>query len=352
MATRSPIDGRPYTLDTSRARLTLDYAPSVFRAHADYDQEVLAGSYFRTKDYRLFGLDEPPTWLDLDQTITDSATHLWRHRLYRGYAGLEGDSGALLLGRQRVAWGTGKIWNPTDVLNPYQPTTVERDERRGVDAAYGRVALGELSQAELAYAPQDRWVDSALLARVKSNALGYDFSAMGGKVAGSTSSWMAGGDFAGNFCDGTLHGELAYVARQTRTPYWKADAGWDYSFADDTRVPGMKNAAFVFEYLHSGAGSTDTSKYRLGDVLSGREVTLAQDYFGVTLSKDLHPLVKLDAVWLTNLDDGSTFAGPSLTWNALDNLYLTAALQRFGGPKRTEFGRPANLSYLQAQYYF
>src|SRR5207253_1761816 len=102
-------------------------------------------------------------------------------------------------GRQRVAWGTGKFWNPTDVLNPYQPTSVERDERRGVDAAYAKYSLGDLTQAEAAWAPQDRWPEHALLGRLKSNWRGYDVSAMGGKIASSTNSWMAGGDFAGNF---------------------------------------------------------------------------------------------------------------------------------------------------------
>ena len=77
---------------------------------------------------RIDFLAEPPTWLDMDQSIANSATSLWRHRLYRGWAGLETERTTLRLGRQRIAWGTGKLWNPTDVLNPYQPLAVEPDE--------------------------------------------------------------------------------------------------------------------------------------------------------------------------------------------------------------------------------
>ena len=80
--------------------------------------------------------------------------------------------------------------------------------------------------------------------------------------------------------------------------------------------------------------------------------TLAQDYLGLTYAKDLPPLLKLELILLTTLDDGSQFFSPTLQWNARESLYLTAGLQRFGGPKRTEYGRPANLSFAQAQFYF
>lgn len=348
----SAFDQRPYFLNTTRARLTLEGTASAFKTHIDYDHEALAGSYFRSAEYRIFGLGEAPTWLDLDQTISTGDTVLWRHRLYRGWAGLETDQGILRFGRQRIAWGTGKFWNPTDVLNAYQPTIVEREERRGVDALYGRYALGTLSQAELAYAPQERWPQSSLLGRLKTNWKDYDFSLMGGKVASSTSSWMLGGDLAGNLWDGTLHGEWSYADPKTRTPYWKADLGYDYTFSADAKGPGLKDAAVSLEYFHSGAGALDRARYNFALLFSGREVTLAQDYMGFSYSKDIHPLVKLELFMIANLNDESTFFGPSLQWNALADLYLTAGFQRFGGGRASEFGRAPNLGYLQGQFYF
>src|ERR1044071_6867726 len=66
----SAFDGRPYFLNTDRARLTLDAQQSFLKAHVDYDHEVLAGSWFRTAEFRGFGLGEPPAWLLMDQTIS------------------------------------------------------------------------------------------------------------------------------------------------------------------------------------------------------------------------------------------------------------------------------------------
>lgn len=349
---RSVFDARPYFLNTSRARLTLDAGVSVFKAHADYDHEVLAGSFFRTTEHRAFGLGEPAAWLDMEQTISTGDTAVWRHRLYRGWAGLENDQGVLRLGRQRIAWGTGKFWNPTDVLNPHVPTSIEKDERRGVDALYGRYSLGTLSQAEAAWAPQNRWPQSSLLTRWKTNLKDYDLALMGGKVASSTDSWMLGGDFAGNLFEGTLHGEWSYTDLKTRTPFWKADLGYEYTFAADTKLPGLKDAAVVLEYFHSGSGAPDRARYNVASVLSGREVTLAQDYAGFSVSKDLHPLLKLELAVIQNLDDRSNFFAPSLQWNPLNDLYLTGGLQRLGGERTSEFGRAPNLVFLQGQYYF
>jgi hypothetical protein len=349
---QSVPDSRPYFLNLDRARLSLDAKASVFRGHVDYDHEVDAGSYFRTLQYRAFGFPDAGTYLDMDQTISTGTTNAWRHRLYRGWLGVESETGVARFGRQRIAWGTGKIWNPTDVLNPFEPLQVERDERRGVDAFYARQGLGDLSQAELAYALGERWTDQSLLARVKSHFGEYDVSLMGGKVSPSTASYIVGGDFAGNLYDGTFHGEWSYTDLKNRTPFWKADLGYEYTFPTETRTWVLRDATLLGEYFHNGSGALDTAKYDFAAVLSGRDVAVARDYVGLTYTKDVHPLVKLELITILNCDDGSQFFMPDAAWNAAADLYLTAGFQRFGGPKRTELGRPANLLFLQAQYYF
>lgn len=350
----SALDDRPYYLNTGRARLTLDgTAWTYLKGHVDYDHTLVAGSYFRTPEYRLLGLNEPDNFLMMYQTIRRTPTSVWRQSLYRGWLGMETEKTVLRFGRQRIAWGTGKIWNPTDILNPYHPTTVERDERAGVDVLYLRRAAGDLTQFEAAYAPEVNWAKTALLARGKLNWKGFDFSLMGGKAAASTGSWITGGDFAGNLGQGSLHGEWSYTDLRTQRPFWKGLLGYDYTFPSDAPLQAvLKDAATTIEYLHSGAGTTDVFRYNPTDLLTGRQVTLGKDYVGATYSKDLHSLLKLDWSILANLDDLSHFFGPSLQFNALPNLYLSAGWQRFGGGTATEFGRAPNVSYLQAQYYF
>lgn len=346
------LGNRPYYLNTSRARLSLDAQKDAFQAHADLDNQVAYGSFFRTNDFKAFGYSPPQPWLTMQRTVSTGTLNGYGIGAYRAWIGLQSDAGVVRAGRQRIAWGTGKIWNPTDVLNPYSPTSVERDERRGVDALYGRAGIGALGQAEYVWAGADRWVDQQMLGRLRGNFAGWDASAVGGKVAGSTASFMIGGDFAGTVLDGTLHGEWAAFHPETRTPYWKADLGYDYTVDSETGLRWLRNADFVFEYFHAGNGQTNPARYNFAPVLAGTEVSVAQNYFGASFDEDLHPLVKLEMYALANADDGSTFFSPALTWNALNNLYLTAALQRFGGERRTEYGRQPNQTVLTVQYYF
>ncbi len=350
--TASEIDDRPYYLNTSRARLTVDAREDVFKAHFDLDNQVGSGSFFGTPDFKAFGYGPPQPWLTMQKTISTGTTNGYGIGAYRAWIGVEDERGVVRAGRQRIAWGTGKIWNPTDVLNPYQPTSIERDERRGVDALYGRAGIGTLGQAEFVWAGEDTWIRQQMLGRVRGNFDGWDASLLGGKVAGSTGSFIVGGDFAGTLLDGTLHGEWGAFHPEIRTPYWKAGLGYDYTIPSDTKFRALKDATFVVEYYHAGNGSTNPANYNFAPVMAGTEVSVAQNYFGATFSEDLHPLVKLDLVGLVNADDGSTFFFPSLTFNALNNLYLTAAMQRFGGTRRTEYGRNPNQTVLTVQYYF
>ena len=348
----SAFDGRAYNLNTARARLTLDAERSIFKAHVDFDQQLAAGSFFRTAEFRQFGYTPPKPWLDMEHTVSTGVTNGYGIGAYRAWVGLEDERGVVRAGRQRIAWGSGKLWNPTDVLNPYDPTTVERDERRGVDALYARAGVGSLGQAELAWAPGDVWVEHALLARGRANWEGWDGAVMGGKIPGSTAAFVLGGDFAGALLEGTVHGELAWFNPVNRTPYWKAGLGYDYNFASDTKWTMLKDSAFVVELYHAGNGKVDPLRYDLASLRAGREPGVAQDYAGATFSKDLHTLLKFECAAIVNADDGSTLAYPSLAWNALPDLWLTAAWRRFGGDKISEYGRQPNQAVLSAQYWF
>ncbi len=350
--TASDIGDRPYYIDTARARLTLDADEAPFKAHFDLDNQVGAGSYFGTPDFKAFGYGPPQPWLTMQRTISTGTANGYGIGAYRAWVGVDDERGTLRAGRQRIAWGTGKIWNPTDVLNPYSPTSVEPEERRGVDALYARAGVGSLGQAEYVWAGQDNWQAQQMMVRGRGNFSGWDASLLGGKVAGSTAAFMVGGDFAGTVLDGTLHGEWAAFRPQIRTPYWKAGLGWDYTVDSETKLRWLKDAAFVFEYFHAGNGYTNTAKYNFAPIIAGSEVTVAQNYFGATFSEDLHPLLKLQMVGIVNIDDGSTFFFPQLVWNALNNLYVSAGVQRFGGTRPTEFGRHPGQTVLIVQYYF
>jgi hypothetical protein len=360
---RSRLNGRPIETNLTRARLSLNAdvplakAPSQWEeptralsAHVDYDHELRFGSFLRSPDFRLLGFSEPEAHFNLTQNISSGTAAHYRHRLYRGWIELREGAWRLRFGRQRIAWGTGKIWNAVDFLNPYNITLVERSERRGVDATYLRRPLGALGQAEGVYTLADNWSQTDLLTRLRGQFLEADISVLGGKVAGSSGSFAVGGDFVRDLAGGSLRGEWLYADLKVRAPFGKMLVGYEYSWAKGAGV--LSDVWATLEYFHNGAGARSRATYNTALLASGREVTLARDYLGAGFSKELHPLLKIESFMLWNLSDSSHYVGPQLDWNAVEALHLSLGWQAFGGRPRSEYGRQPNVFFFQGQYFF
>ncbi len=356
--TRSPLTRQAQWGDLSRARLSLKAEHGLgvpgrtLRASVDYDHELRVGTRLKSLESRTFGLAEPDSFLTMDQTISSGTDAAYRHRLYRGWVELADGPWTARFGRQRIAWGTGKIWNPADVLNPYQPTALERDERPGVDALHVRRGLGTLGQGEAVYGLGRSWAETDLLTRARGNISGSDLALLGGKLSGSTGSWLAGGEASVDLGGGSVHAECTYTDLELRTPFWRGLLGYEYSFSSSPPWAPLKDVWLAAEWFHNGRGRRDAARYDAGLLRSGREVALAQDYLGVALKKELHPLLSAELSLLQNLNDASRFISPSLDWNPWGDLHLAAGWQSFAGTPRSEYGRLANIAFAQAQLFF
>ena len=74
------------------------------------------------------------------------------HRLYRAQWQVALGGTDPRLGRRRIVWGTSRFWSPMDLLNPFGPVALERDERLGVDAVLVEHRFGPVSRAAAVYA--------------------------------------------------------------------------------------------------------------------------------------------------------------------------------------------------------
>ncbi len=69
--------------------------------------------------------------------------------IYRGYLRYSGEKHMLTLGRQRVPFGVGRIWNPIDIFNPINITSIETDERIATEALRYEYAINSLSNLDV-----------------------------------------------------------------------------------------------------------------------------------------------------------------------------------------------------------
>ncbi len=232
------------------------------------------------------------------------------------------------VGKQKIKWGSGRFWNPTDFINtarrdPLRPI----DDRAGVTLVKAHLPvksanfylieqldgsdrlenLGHAARAEFALASSE-FALSALAKKSRNPVFGID---------GSSALW----DFDVNL-------ELAYSKDATR---WTGGISYEAKYSDvDTVAVGI-------EYFRNGGGATDISQY-MPIFLSGRYVPfyLSRDYgaFFVSLPK---PGGWNDVTFswynLFNLTDRSAISRLDSWITLMQDLQFNAAVAgHFGSP--------------------
>jgi len=117
----------------SRDRVALDADLELlrkFRLKVDYRIEAF-GSILGPSNFAQAQQEARRDVVDLDWTLVDEPDFFARHRLHRAVLSADVSPIRVAVGRQRIAWGTGKLWSPTDLFNPLSPLSLERGERRG-----------------------------------------------------------------------------------------------------------------------------------------------------------------------------------------------------------------------------
>lgn len=337
----SIVDGDAFVLDVSRVRLQASTLRGPWHAEAWLDTELLAGSFFDTPEAVLSEAVSTEPFVDLEWTLADGDRHRLRQRVYRATLAWYGAQATVVAGRQRVAWGTGFVWTPTDVLHPLDPVAIERDEKPAVDAVQVTVPLGALSGVEGVFAPGRHAGRHRTAGRLRGHVGEYDWTVMGGRFE---RRWIVGGDFAGYVRDGGLRGEAAW----TRSPEgeWtlRAIANFDYT---------LEGGWYLFvEGHYNGPGAASRADYDPARLLDGSTLNLGRWYAATGITYLWTPLVTATLYGIVNVTDGSCLLGPGLSWSALQNAEVAAGVYIFLGREHSEFGSYRDAAFLSLQYFF
>ena len=334
--------GERYTTDLNRLRLKLEGKPSDHLAlDLQYDNEVLLGSYLRTAQFQLQKALPAPTYWNAQSTYADQSRYHGQHRLYRAAVTWSQGATDVRIGRQRIAWGTGRFFSPLDILNPLSPITLERGERVGVDALLVEHKLDALSRIGAVYAPQHASGRSNLAALWHGNRGGFDYSVVAGRFGQQK---VAGFDFAGQVGAAGIRGELTRNRTAARFSATRILLGADYAFPNTLNLSG--------ELYRDGAGARDPLAYDFAALLAGRIQNVGRRYAATHAGYEITPLLKANLDLVANLGDKSRYFSPSLTYSVHDNLDATVGVQLFRGRAGTEYGTMRNTLFAQAVLYF
>lgn len=334
--------GQPYTLDMNRLRLELkgNLTPGA-TLDLQYDNEILLGNYLRTAQYGLQKERPPPQYWNLDRNYGEAGSFHGRHRLYRAAVTLAAGDTDVRMGRQRIAWGTGRFWSPLDILNPFSAVQLEREERIGVDAVLVERKIGALSRLSAVYAPRHAAGESSAALRWHGNRAGIDYSFVAGRFLRDR---VLGVDIATALGDAGLRAELTAARRSGGSSYRRALFGLDYAFRNSLTLSG--------ELYYNGAGASDRSAYDFGSLFAGSIQNLGRRYLGAYAGYEITPLLKWTNYLVVNLADRSRYFSPGLTYSLATNLDLTAGAQLFHGGAGSEYARFNDAYYVQVQWFF
>ncbi len=342
------LDGSPAYDMNLDLRLMFHHQSGAWKYIVDHDTSYVVGDSFSFANAPQSTLDQAPSdddrrLLDLTWTLDDGDRYSLLHRFDRLALSWHNANWNITLGRQAVSWGSGIVFQPMDLFNPFAPTTVDRDYKAGDDLILVERLFDSGSDLQLL----------GVFRRDEEGDTNGDVNSIGLKwhlySGGSELEFMAGR----HYDDGVFGFSLRYpiggalmrtdwVATDLSGGDWKLSGivNLDYSFA------WFERSWYVFgEYYRNGFG-IDGNRIEilslpdaLIDRLSRGEVfNLMRHYTAVGAQVQWHPLWSQSLSLLSNLDDHSNLLQSQLRYEPGDNQRLEVGLIATLGDAGDEFG--------------
>ena len=204
--------------------------------HMDFDNEIIMGNYLKSPEFD--GLWRPSDYNDLfklsREPVYDEDLY-YRTRIHRLYAKIAVGNLTITGGRQLVRFGSGRLWNPLDIMNPISPTALEGiEEQKGIDALRMEYYINATTEIGLVI-DQKRYRDNDGLSSQNTNAAGRikvsygntELAGLGGRIAHRA---VGGIDISTIVLDGMVRGGLLYSDPEEGTSFVQGSAGYEYTF--------------------------------------------------------------------------------------------------------------------------
>lgn len=308
--------------------------------------------------------------MDLTGTIEDDDRLRALHRIDRLSLGYSTENVVLRLGRQAMSWGNGLIFSPMDIVNPFDPTTVDTEYKFGDDMAYGQYLLSNGDDVQFSHVFRRDPLTGDVASDVATTALKYhgilgdaEIDLLVARSYGEATFGIGGNKSIGG---AVWRGDIVYSDTASGDRL-QLVTNLSYSW-----VWGGKNMSGVVEYFYSEfgqrSGQYDLSSLSQNTALTnrlarGESFTLGRNYLAGGITVEVNPLLLVTPNLFANLDDGSALLQVTTVYSISDNAEFVGAINVPIGPDGTEFGGigvgQANLYYstelslfAQAAWYF
>jgi len=296
--------------------------------NSNYNKTVEFDNYWRESDYNDF--------IRLSRVLADNKNLYCRSEFQNIYVKMTAGSFTGTAGRQQVRFGSSRLWNPLDLMNPLSPVSVEgAAEQKGTDAVRLDWYPGESTEITGVVSPgreDDSFNNSGLrsgnyITRFQSGVKEFDAAALAGYTSKRKNF---GADFSAEINDGLLTGVFLYSFPDNGGKYYQCGSGYEYTFAPgiyllaeyfyNSLPVNRDNELLSAVYHYAAYGIDNTNCY----ILSNRIITYNSHYLSAAAGYDFFPLLRGELFSIYDFQGRGLFLNASLKLNAMKNLDLSA----------------------------
>lgn len=311
--------------------------------HVDFDNDLITGNYLKSYEFDYFWCTSD--YNDLFHLSKEKYTkdYFYRAKIHTAYSKIFIGDLTLTLGRQQIRYGSGRLWNPLDILNPVSPLSLEgSDDQKGTDAVRAEYYMTPTMEISLVYSPKrknDQFDDltiksSNILSRFRMSVLDSEIAVLGGQVSRRN---VGGADLSIILFDGTLRGSAIYNKPQEEKygkSFTQASAGYEYNFSFGlyflceyfyNQNALNYNSVLNNTYLMSQFFGMDDVRYF---TLSNQIMTYNQAYSGLVLGYNITPLWRIEGFSIYDYQGKGIFIYPELKYNIFENVDISAGIMK------------------------
>lgn len=311
-------------------RLNFEAQMGSWSFDASYQLAALNGETFQSSDdkRRLF---------NLTSVIDAGNTSALLHRLDRVWVGYTSEKTVVRFGRQALTWGNGLFYAPMDLVNPFNPATIDTEYKAGDDMLYAQYLRAGGSDLQLAY---------VIRRDLMSGAVDADKATIAVKYHGSVGEWEYDTLIAQNYGDPVAG---VGVRRNVGGAVWSGDIVFTDTESDIhvQLVTNLsyswnwagKNMSGALEYYFNGFGQSG-GNYDLLALVNNRTelIALGRHYAAGSVTIEMTPLWGLSPTILVNIRDPSALFQLVTNYSLSDNMTLLGSINLPLGASGTEFG--------------
>lgn len=284
-------------------------------------------------------------WFDLTDVISDSGDNALLHRLDRLWIGYSTQQTVIRFGRQALSWGNGLFYAPMDLVNPFDPATIDTEYKAGDDMLYVQYLRNSGDDVQAAAVIRRDRLSGNVDSEVATYAMKYHgFS--GEKeydvlIAESYVDTVLGLGF-GRPIGGAHWGSDLVVTDTDDDTYFQFVTNLSYSW-----IWRGRNMSGAIEYHYNGFGisngrydplSLAQQPELLVRISRGQMFTLGRHYLAGSVMIEMTPLWTITPVLLANAGDPSALLQLTTNYSLGDNMTLLGSINLPLGASGTEFG--------------